>query len=61
MDRISVFLAAENDAGHVQAVISPKDFPAFEKLGFVKSVDDLKPALKRVRKAADNGDDSHKG
>lgn len=61
MDRISVFLVDDNDVGYVQAVISPKDFPAFEKLGFVKSVDDLKPATKRGRKAADNGDDSNKG
>lgn len=61
MDRISVFLTADNDAGHVQAVISPKDYPAFEALGFVKSVDDLKPATKRGRKAADNGDDTDKG
>lgn len=61
MDRMSVFLTADNEAGHVQAVIVEKDFPIYEKLGFVASVDDLKPVTKRVRKAADNGDDSNKG
>lgn len=61
MERMSVFLTAENEAGYVQAVIVEKDFPIYEKLGFVASVDDLKPATKRGRKAADNGDDSNKG
>ncbi|KZQ76132.1 hypothetical protein A3N52_10370 [Klebsiella aerogenes] len=61
MDRMSVFLTADNEAGHVQAVIAEKDFPIYEKLGFVASVYDLKPATKRGRKAADNGNDSDKG
>jgi len=61
MDRMSVFLPADNEAGHVQAVIVKKDFPIYEKLGFVTSVDDLKPATKRGRKAAENGDDTDKG
>lgn len=61
MDRMSVFLPADNDAGHVQAVIAEKDFPIYEKLGFVASVDDLKPVTKRGRKAAENGDDTDKG
>ena len=26
MDRMSVFLAADNESGHVQAVIAEKDF-----------------------------------
>jgi hypothetical protein len=62
MDRMSVFLPADNDAGHVQAVIIAKEYPFFEKLGFVKSVDDIKPVKsKRQSKAAENGDDSDKG
>ncbi|MFT8211568.1 MAG: hypothetical protein ACMZI0_15140 [Symbiopectobacterium sp.] len=60
MDRMSVFIAADNEAGHVQAVIVEKDFPIYEKPGFVASVDDIKPATKRVRKAADNGNDANK-
>ncbi|MBB9214163.1 hypothetical protein FSI18_018770, partial [Escherichia coli] len=31
MDRMSVFLAADNESGHVQAVIAEKDFQFFEK------------------------------
>lgn len=61
MDRMSVFLAADNDAGHVQAVIVQTDFPVYEKLGFVASVDELKPVTRRVRKAVDNGNDTDKG
>lgn len=61
MDRISVFLPADNESGHVQAVIVATDFPIYEKLGFVASVDDLKPATKRGRKAADNVNDTDKG
>lgn len=61
MDRMSVFLAADNEAGHVQAVIVEKDFPIYQKLGFVASVDDLKPATKRGRKAADNVNYADKG
>ncbi|MGK9174113.1 hypothetical protein KXR87_12910 [Yokenella regensburgei] len=59
MDRMSVFLPADNDAGYVQAVIVATDFPEYEKLGFVKSADDVKSKT-RGRKAADNGE-SHKG
>lgn len=61
MDRMSVFLTADNEAGHIQAVIVEKDFPIYQKLGFVASVDDLKPATKRGRKAADNVNDADKG
>ncbi|EBI4320603.1 hypothetical protein C4N94_20435 [Salmonella enterica] len=61
MDRMSVFLTADNDAGHVQAVIVEKDFPIYQKLGFVASVDDLKPATKRGHKAADNVNDADQG
>ena len=61
MDRMSVFLTADNEAGHVQAVIIEKDFPIYQKLGFVASVDDLKPATKRGRKAADNVNDADQG
>lgn len=61
MDRMSVFIAADNEAGHVQAVIVKKDFPIYEKLGFVASVDDIKPVTKRGRKAADNDHDAEKG
>ncbi|WP_257227709.1 hypothetical protein [Citrobacter cronae] len=58
---MSVFLTADNEAGHVQAVIVEKDFPIYQKLGFVASVDDLKPATKRGRKAADNVNDADQG
>ena len=61
MDRMSVFLTADNEAGHVQAVIVEKDFPIYQKLGFVASVDDLKPATKRGCKAADNVNDADQG
>lgn len=61
MDRMSVFLTADNEAGYVQAVIVEKDFPIYQKLGFVASVDDLKPATKRGRKAADNVNDADQG
>ncbi|EFO0060802.1 hypothetical protein PJ762_000923 [Escherichia coli] len=61
MDRMSVFLAADNESGHVQAVIAEKDLQFFEKLGFVASVDELKPTSKRVCKAADNGNSTDKG
>lgn len=61
MDRMSVFLTADNEAGHVQAVIVEKDFPIYEKLGFVASIDDLKPATKRGRKAAENVNDTDQG
>lgn len=61
MDRMSVFLTADNDAGHVQAVIVEKDFPIYEKLGFVASVDDLKPVTKRGSKAVKNVDDTNEG
>ncbi|EHT8070498.1 hypothetical protein KXQ94_001313 [Salmonella enterica] len=61
MDRMSVFLTADNESGHVQAVIVEKDFPIYQKLGFVASVDDLKPATKRGRKAADNVNDADQG
>ncbi|MFV4760068.1 hypothetical protein ACNJN1_25020 [Citrobacter freundii] len=58
---MSVFITADNEAGHVQAVIVEKDFPIYHKLGFVASVDDLKPATKRGRKAADNVNDADQG
>lgn len=61
MDRMSVFLAADNEAGHVQAVIVEEDFPIYQKLGFVATVDDLKPVTKRGRKAADNVNDADQG
>ena len=61
MDRMSVFLAADTESGHVQAVIAEKDFQFFERLGFVASVDELKPTSKRGRKAADNGNSTDKG
>ncbi len=31
MDRMSVFLAADNESGHVQAVIAEKRLPVFSK------------------------------
>lgn len=43
MDRLSVFYPAKNDAGYVQAVIVDADLPVYEALGFVTSIDDLKP------------------
>lgn len=60
-NRMSIFLAADNESGYVQAVIAEKDFQFFEKLGFVASVDELKPTSKRGRKAADNGNSTDKG
>ena len=74
MDRLSVFYAAKNDAGYVQAVIVESDLPVYEALGFVTSIDDLKPiedkapdsyakpsGSKASKKAEDNGNDSNKG
>lgn len=58
--RISVFYPADNEAGHVQAVISSDDWSVYELLGFVKSVDDLKKP-KENKKAGANGSDSNKG
>jgi hypothetical protein len=49
-DRMSVFIFAENEQGHVQAVISESDLPVFIALGFAKTVDDIEPP-----KAAKNG------
>lgn len=43
MDRLSVFYSAKNEAGYVQAVIVADDLPVYESLGFVTSIDDLKP------------------
>lgn len=43
MDRLSVFLPAKNDAGYVQAVIVTDDLAVYEELGFVTSIDNLKP------------------
>ena len=43
MDRLSVFYPAKNDAGYVQAVIVDADLPVYEALGFVASIDYLKP------------------
>ncbi|ELX7502039.1 hypothetical protein SKP08_002109 [Vibrio fluvialis] len=49
MPRISVFLAAGNDKGHVQAVISSEDAEYFKAAGFVMSVDEVKkPAAKKT-------------
>lgn len=74
MDRLSVFYSAKNEAGYVQAVIVADDLPVYEALGFVTSIDDLKPIEDKVpgadekasgskdsKKAADNGDDTDKG
>jgi hypothetical protein len=38
---MSIFAAADNDAGFVQAVISATDFPSFSAMGFVDTVDQL--------------------
>ncbi|USD64215.1 hypothetical protein [Vibrio sp. SCSIO 43136] len=38
MDRMSVFIYADNQEGHVQAVIKVVDFEHYEKLGFVDDV-----------------------
>ncbi len=43
MERLSVFLPADNEAGYVQAVIVGDDLPVYQKLGFVTSIDDLQP------------------
>lgn len=71
MDRLSVFYPAKNDAGYVQAVISCGDLSVFEGLGFVTSIDDLKPEKepevkakssnsKANKKADENGSDANK-
>ena len=43
MDRMTVFISADNEAGYVLAVISEEDYPHFVLLGFVDSIDDLTP------------------
>lgn len=58
--RISVFHPADNEAGHVQAVIPNHDWPVYQKLGFVKSVEDL-PKPKASKKVNNDGADSDKG
>lgn len=60
MERLSVFLPADNEAGYVQAVIVGDDLPVYQKLGFVTSVDDL-PKPKSTKKASTDGSDSDKG
>ncbi|ASV34121.1 MULTISPECIES: hypothetical protein [Pseudomonadota] len=42
MERKSVFAWSDNAAGYVQAVIVTRDFPEFEKRGFVSSIDEIK-------------------
>lgn len=52
MERKSVFIWANNDAGYVQAVIVASDFPVFNELGFVASVDEVvKPETKKAKAA----------
>ncbi|MGP2470854.1 hypothetical protein V1956_20095 [Yersinia sp. 2540 StPb PI] len=56
MDRMSVFYPADNEVGHVQAVILESDYPVYQKIGFVSSADDVKPIVKKTKtKAATDG------
>lgn len=59
MERLSVFYPADNEAGHVQAVIVADDLPVYQKLGFVTSINDLQPIEKE--KPADDTDKSKTG
>lgn len=68
MERMSVFLCAENEAGHVQAVIRKSDVDVFQALGFVKSVNDVKHVEKKakpkrndIEKAADDAGNANEG
>lgn len=45
MDRMTIFVFAHNAAGYVQAVICEEDYPHFQPLGFVESVDYVGNAL----------------
>ncbi|ASX26129.1 hypothetical protein [Candidatus Williamhamiltonella defendens] len=59
MERKSVFAWSDNEAGYVQAVIVTRDFPEFEKRGFVSSIDEIKApgkskALKKGKRANDD-------
>ena len=47
MDRMSVFLAADNESDMYRP-LSQKKTQFFEKLGFVASVDELKPTRSEV-------------
>ncbi|SPP30991.1 hypothetical protein ARAF_0093 [Arsenophonus endosymbiont of Aleurodicus floccissimus] len=46
MERKSVFVWADNEAGFVQAVIATRDFHEFKKRGFVASIDEIKATEK---------------
>lgn len=62
MDRMSVFYPADNEAGHVQAVILESDYLVYKNLGFVRSADDVKPIVKKTKaKAATNGGNNNEG
>lgn len=43
MDRMTIFIGANNNTGVIQAVICEQDYPHFQALGFVDSVDDVTP------------------
>ena len=53
--------AIETGTRHPLRVVENQIVSIFEKLGFVASVDELKPTSKRGRKAADNGNSTDKG
>lgn len=46
MERKSVFVWADNEAGFVQAVIATRDFPEFKKRGFVAAIEEIKATEK---------------
>lgn len=48
MDRMTIFIGANNEAGFVQAVILENEYPHFQPLGFVSSVDDVTPWTPRA-------------
>ncbi|RXK33838.1 hypothetical protein BBD39_07270 [Arsenophonus endosymbiont of Bemisia tabaci Asia II 3] len=51
MESKSVFAWSDNKAGFGQAVIVTADFPAFKKMGFVSSVDEIKEPKKTPEKS----------
>ena len=53
MQHKTMFYPSDNEHGFIQCVIKPEQRDAFESLGFVESVDRLKPIEKPKRKKKD--------
>jgi hypothetical protein len=51
MERMSVFLPADTEAGYVQAVIVADEFPIYQELGFVDSADTIAEARAKLEAA----------